>query len=38
MKILALDSSGLTASAAVVENDVLQAEYTIHHKKTHSQT
>ena len=38
MKILALDSSGLVASVAVVEDDVLQAEYTICHKKTHSQT
>lgn len=38
MKILALDSSGLVASVAVVENDNLIAEYTINHKKTHSQT
>ncbi len=38
MKILAIDSSGLVASAAIVEDDVLLAEYTIHHKKTHSQT
>lgn len=38
MKILALDSSGLVASAAIVENDVTIAEYTINHKKTHSQT
>lgn len=38
MKILALDSSGLVASAAVVENDVTVAEYTINYKKTHSQT
>lgn len=38
MKILALDSSGLVASAAVVENDVTIAEYTINYKKTHSQT
>lgn len=38
MKILALDSSGLVASAAIVENDVTVAEYTINHKKTHSQT
>ena len=27
MKILALDSSGLVASVAVVENDTLLAEY-----------
>lgn len=38
MKILALDSSGLVASAAIVEDQILVAEYTIHHKKTHSQT
>lgn len=38
MKILALDSSGLVASAAIVENDVLIAEYTTDYKKTHSQT
>ena len=38
MKILGLDSSGLTASAAVVEDDVLLAESTVNYKKTHSQT
>ena len=38
MKILALDSSGLVASAAIVEDDVLIAEYTTDYKKTHSQT
>lgn len=38
MKILALDSSGLVASAALVEGDKLIAEYTIQYKKTHSQT
>ncbi len=38
MKILGLDSSGMVASAAVVEDDVLQAEYTVNYKKTHSQT
>ncbi|MDE6622023.1 MAG: tRNA (adenosine(37)-N6)-threonylcarbamoyltransferase complex dimerization subunit type 1 TsaB [Lachnospiraceae bacterium] len=38
MKLLALDSSGLVASAAIVEDDVTIAEYTINHKKTHSQT
>ena len=36
MKILALDSSGLVASAAVVEDDVLIAEYTTDYKKTSS--
>lgn len=38
MKILGLDSSGLVASAAVVEDDVLLGEYTTDYKKTHSQT
>ena len=38
MKILALDSSGLVASVAVAEDDVLLAEYTVNYKKTHSQT
>lgn len=38
MKILALDSSGLVASVAVVEDDHLLAEYTVNYKKTHSQT
>lgn len=38
MRILALDSSGLVASVAIVEEDNLIGEYTIHHKKTHSQT
>lgn len=38
MKILALDSSGLVASAALAEDDNLIAEYTVQYKKTHSQT
>lgn len=38
MKILGLDSSGLVASVAVVEDDTLIAEYTMNYKKTHSQT
>lgn len=38
MKILGLDSSGLVASVALVEDDVLLAEYTVNYKKTHSQT
>lgn len=33
-----MDSSGLVASVAVVEDDILVAEYTIQYKKTHSQT
>lgn len=38
MKILAVDSSGLVASVAIVEDENLIAEYTINYKKTHSQT
>ena len=38
MKILALDSSGLVASVAVLEDENCIAEYTINYKKTHSQT
>ncbi len=38
MKLLAIDSSGMTASVAVLEDGVLIGEYTINHKKTHSQT
>jgi tRNA threonylcarbamoyladenosine biosynthesis protein TsaB len=38
MKILAIDSSGLVASAAIIEDENMVAEYTINYKKTHSQT
>ncbi len=38
MKIIAIDSSGLVASVAVVEDDTLIAEYNVQYKKTHSQT
>lgn len=38
MKILAIDSSGLVASAALMEDDNFIAEYTVQYKKTHSQT
>lgn len=38
MKILAMDSSGLVASVALVEDGNLIAEYTVNYKKTHSQT
>ena len=38
MKILALDSSGLVASAAIIAEGVLLAEYTVNYRKTHSQT
>ena len=35
---MAIDSSGLTATVAVVEDTQTVAEYTINYKKTHSQT
>lgn len=38
MRILGLDSSGLVAGVAIVEDDRLLAEYTTDYKKTHSQT
>lgn len=38
MRVLAIDSSGLTATVAVVEETQTVAEYTINYKKTHSQT
>lgn len=38
MKILGLDSSGIVASVAVVEDDAMIAEYSVNYKKTHSQT
>ena len=38
MKILAIESSGLVASCAIVTEDTLLAEYTVNFKKTHSQT
>lgn len=38
MKLLAIDSSGLVASVAVVTETNLMAEYTVNFKKTHSQT
>lgn len=38
MKILGIDSSGLVATVALQCDDILVGEYTIHNKKTHSQT
>ena len=38
MKILAIESSSLVASAAIAEDETLVAEYTTNFKKTHSQT
>lgn len=38
MRILAIDSSSMVATIAIVTDDVLTAEYTINYKRTHSQT
>lgn len=37
MKVLAVDTTSNTASAAVMEDSRLLGEYTVNHKKTHSQ-
>lgn len=38
MKIAAIDSSGLVASVAILQDDVILAQYSVNYKKTHSQT
>lgn len=38
MKIIAIDSSGLVASVAILEDDIILAQYNVNYKKTHSQT
>ena len=38
MKVLGIESASMVASAAIVEDGSLIAEYTVNHKKTHSQT
>lgn len=38
MKVLAIDSSGLTATVALVDETKTIAEYTVNYQKTHSQT
>lgn len=38
MKILVLESSGLVASVALMEENSMICEFTMNHKKTHSQT
>jgi tRNA threonylcarbamoyl adenosine modification protein YeaZ/ribosomal-protein-alanine acetyltransferase len=38
MKVLGIDSSGLTATVALMDEKVTIASYTINHKKTHSVT
>lgn len=38
MKIIAIDSSGLKASVAILKEDTILAQYSVDYKKTHSQT
>jgi len=38
MKVLAIDSSGITASAAVADGNNVIAEFTVNNRQTHSQT
>ncbi len=38
MKILAIDTSGLVATVALLEDEQVIAEYSVNYKKTHSQT
>lgn len=38
MKILGIDSSGVVASAAIVDEKNVIAEFTVNNKQTHSQT
>jgi len=38
LKILGIDSSGMVASVALIEDGITKAEYTVNNKKTHSQT
>lgn len=38
MKILAIDSSGIVASAAVADDNNIISEFTVNNRKTHSQT
>ena len=37
MKLLALDTSSITATVALLDGDKLMGEYTLNHKKNHSQ-
>lgn len=38
MKILAIDTSGLVASVAILDGDSMLSEYMVNYKKTHSET
>jgi len=37
MKVLAIESASVTASCAVSENNIILGEYSLSHKKTHSE-
>jgi tRNA threonylcarbamoyladenosine biosynthesis protein TsaB len=37
MKILSIESASVTASCAVAEDENILGEYTLRHKKTHSE-
>ena len=37
MKILAIDTSGLVATVAITDGDILKAQFSIQHKTTHSE-
>lgn len=38
MKVLGIDSSGMTATVALIEDDKLIAEFSVNNKRTHSET
>jgi len=38
MRILGIDSSGLVAGVAILDGDIILAQYSVNYKKTHSQT
>lgn len=38
MKVLGIDSSGMTATVALIDENKLIAEYTVNNKRTHSET
>ena len=38
MRILGIDSSGMVASVAILDDNVIVAEYTVCHGRTHSET
>ena len=38
MRILGIESSSLVAGVAILDDDIITAEFTINYKLTHSQT